>query len=308
MEGDSAQQDDSGRHGPIDQDQLRSRGEALRTIRRERNLTQSELAARCGVSERSIRELERGKVTPRPATLRALAEGLALRPAEINAVLRPFVAPSVVELAEVLPVPLLDLQEQLATLNQNAVFSDSWTNNLYHVHQVVGEDGQFQLNRMHRGITSTVDGLTHRILITEYDPPLVHRPRVDADFGCRISQGWVLAEHNLVIHEIELGRPLARGESAVYGLTVHDDTDPERRASLPRPTEVTEGSRATIDQLVVAVQFLGTPPRMIRPLRRDGARGESVLGDPVEPDSTGTVSLEVRNTPPGRGYGFSWVW
>lgn len=291
-----------------DQDQLRSRGEALRAARRQRNLTQSELAARCGVSERSIRELERGKVSPRPATLRALADGLGLRPGEIAALLRQFVAPSVMELADVLPVPMLELQEQLASLNQNAVLSDSWTNHLYHVHQVVGEDGQFEFNRMHRAITSTVDRLTHRIMVTEYDPPMVHRPRVEADFGCRISQDWLFPQYSLAIHEIELGRPLGRGESTAYGLTVHDHIDPERRAAQPRPTEVSEGSRASIDQFVLAVQFLGPVPRTVRPFRKDGSRGEAVLGDPVRADSTGTVSLEVRNTPPGRGYGFRWVW
>lgn len=296
------------RAGSGDQDQLRSRGELLRTARRRRNLTQTELASRCGVSERSIRELERGKAIPRPATVRALADGLGLRPAEIGAVLRPFVAPPVVELADVLPVPMLELQEQLATLNQNAVFSDSWTNHLYHVHQVVGEDGHFEFNRMHRGIRSTVERLTHRVMVTEYEPPMVHQPRVEADFGCRISQDWVLPQYNLSIHEIELGRPLGRGESAVYGLTVHDDSDLEGRGARPRPTEVREGSRASIEQFVLAVQFLGPVPRTVRPFWQDGSRGRQVFGEPVEADMTGTVSLEMRNTPPGRGYGFGWVW
>jgi len=39
----------------------RTFGDLIRTVRKEENLTQAQLAAACGVGERFIRELEKGK-------------------------------------------------------------------------------------------------------------------------------------------------------------------------------------------------------------------------------------------------------
>jgi transcriptional regulator with XRE-family HTH domain len=54
-------------------------GGLLRTQRRRANLSQEELAARSGLSERTIRDLEANRVrVPRPTTARLLAEALGL--------------------------------------------------------------------------------------------------------------------------------------------------------------------------------------------------------------------------------------
>lgn len=283
-------------------------GTALRELRSKANLTQTELAQRCGVSERSIRELERGKVAPRPATLRALCVGLGLDAKRTRELLGPFVPPSVVALAEVLDAPLLILQQELSTLNENAAYSDCWTSYFHHTHQIVGPDGHFELSRTQRGITSTVESLTHRICVTSYEPPLAHSPDLTADFGCRVSQQWTLADYNLTVHELELGRALGAGDSISYGYTADDSPDPQIRDSLERPSEVSEGSRGSVETFILDVQFTGPVPGTICPFQMDGAHGERRTGPPIKADSTGTVHLEVRNTPPGRGYGFSWVW
>ena len=57
---------------------LNSFAEALRACRRERSLTQAELAERARLSERAISDLERGLKTPQQATVRLLVEALGL--------------------------------------------------------------------------------------------------------------------------------------------------------------------------------------------------------------------------------------
>lgn len=54
-------------------------GPLLRARRREFGLTQEELARRCGLSDRAIRDLERGRVRrPRRATVELLRDALGL--------------------------------------------------------------------------------------------------------------------------------------------------------------------------------------------------------------------------------------
>lgn len=54
-------------------------GPLLRAHRREFGLTQEELARRCGLSDRAIRDLERGRVRrPRRATVELLSDALGL--------------------------------------------------------------------------------------------------------------------------------------------------------------------------------------------------------------------------------------
>ncbi len=50
--------------------------EGLRRLRRERGLTQQELAQEAGLTQHTISELELGRQTPRPSTLKKLARGL----------------------------------------------------------------------------------------------------------------------------------------------------------------------------------------------------------------------------------------
>lgn len=58
-------------------------GERLRTHRQRRGITQDELALLTGVSARTIRNLESGRIgTARPSTARLLADALALHGAE----------------------------------------------------------------------------------------------------------------------------------------------------------------------------------------------------------------------------------
>jgi transcriptional regulator with XRE-family HTH domain len=56
---------------------------ALRDIRLRRGLSQADLSKRTGVAEYTISEVEAGKRTPRPSTLRKLAQGLDVEVADL---------------------------------------------------------------------------------------------------------------------------------------------------------------------------------------------------------------------------------
>jgi transcriptional regulator with XRE-family HTH domain len=69
-------------------DRQRSIQGILRQARWSSGLTQEELAARCGVSVRTISDIERGHVVrPRATTLRQLALGLAMTDEETRRLL-----------------------------------------------------------------------------------------------------------------------------------------------------------------------------------------------------------------------------
>jgi transcriptional regulator with XRE-family HTH domain len=52
----------------------------LRELRRAKVLSQRELAARAQVSQKTIVDIETGKIHPHPTTLRKLAEALGVEP------------------------------------------------------------------------------------------------------------------------------------------------------------------------------------------------------------------------------------
>ncbi len=64
-------------------DILKAFGLRMRSLRREKGLTQAELAEKCGLSNNFIALLERGKGAPSIATLGRLAEALKVPIAEL---------------------------------------------------------------------------------------------------------------------------------------------------------------------------------------------------------------------------------
>ena len=58
-------------------------GERLRQLRRERALSQRDLARVTGIAHDSISQLETGKRNAQPRTIRKLAEALGVEPKEL---------------------------------------------------------------------------------------------------------------------------------------------------------------------------------------------------------------------------------
>ena len=55
----------------------------LAALRERAVLTQKELAARAGVSQLAVHNIESGKSEPRPATIRKIARALGVKPQEL---------------------------------------------------------------------------------------------------------------------------------------------------------------------------------------------------------------------------------
>jgi transcriptional regulator with XRE-family HTH domain len=59
-------------------------GQRIRYLRRRRVLTIQELAERAGIPRwKTVQEIETGKTTPRPSTLRKIAAALGVEPGEL---------------------------------------------------------------------------------------------------------------------------------------------------------------------------------------------------------------------------------
>ena len=58
--------------------QVRDWGAKLRRLREQKVLSQRDLAAKCGVTQATIANIELGKTKPHPSTLRKLAHGLGI--------------------------------------------------------------------------------------------------------------------------------------------------------------------------------------------------------------------------------------
>ena len=65
--------------GPSDYDIFAEIAGVLITARMEENLTQGELARRCGISQANISKFETGSSHPSTATLKKIADGLGRR-------------------------------------------------------------------------------------------------------------------------------------------------------------------------------------------------------------------------------------
>ena len=58
-------------------------GERLREMRRQRVLSQRDLALLAGVPQSTVARIEEGKQTPRPSTIRKLAKALDIRAVDL---------------------------------------------------------------------------------------------------------------------------------------------------------------------------------------------------------------------------------
>lgn len=61
---------------------------SLRQLREDQVLGQRDLAARAGISQQTIVDIEAGRITPRPQTVRKLATALGIEPAALLVHLR----------------------------------------------------------------------------------------------------------------------------------------------------------------------------------------------------------------------------
>lgn len=92
--------------------------EKIKTIRKERGLTQKQFGDLCGIHEVQIRKYERGEVTPKMENIKKIADGLGIHPSDL-------IGPEWFDL-ELGPEKLSDLRDSVNTLHAvDKVFGES---------------------------------------------------------------------------------------------------------------------------------------------------------------------------------------
>lgn len=92
--------------------------EKIKTIRKERGLTQKQFGDLCGIHEVQIRKYERGEVTPKMENIKKIADGLGIHPSDL-------IGPEWFDL-ELGPEKLSDLRDSVNTLCAvNKIFGES---------------------------------------------------------------------------------------------------------------------------------------------------------------------------------------
>jgi transcriptional regulator with XRE-family HTH domain len=283
---------------------------SLRWLRRISGLTQDSLAVRSGVSERTIRGMERGTVSvPHDSTLRLLAEAA-------------------------------DLDEQ-----QTEAFLGSWNQHRYRLtfDEVFGADIEQAIRGAHaRSAVETV-------VITKWCHDVVdaNRRRVRAEhectieaqrdgvegvpfvlisddsedlrlmeltptFGCSTSGRISTSRTDVFACDLRFPRPLMRGETLTYSYRLdlrsprHVDSGPDTRDRAQDSSGTWSAVLAPVPYLIVEASFLGERP--VSAYLQDGGPADSPATHGASFPPTGATLQRIeQNAAPGR-YGFRWDW
>lgn len=110
----------------------RDRGAAIRAARKAKALTQYAVAEAAGVSEGTVRNLEKGAGTPHRANLEAVCKVLGLDPATVGTEtydpVRPLLSPDVRVFLDVFGGALMRMTEA----EREATIADVWARHIMH--------------------------------------------------------------------------------------------------------------------------------------------------------------------------------
>jgi transcriptional regulator with XRE-family HTH domain len=282
---------------------------ALKWLREISGLTQRDLAARSGVSERTVRGLERGEVErPHHASLVALAEAAGLNPAETGTFLRAWSPARRRTFSELFGDTGLDDALAEASLRTGYERAPIALWNLV----VIGPNRRIRRTGHRSVFESLYDGLTgHTMVHTGDDPEEFRFCEVTKATGVSVRSRSDIPDRGLVAFDLDFDHPLARGETYAYAITIDrearmDAQDAEARCPGPESDGYLRGVRSATSLIVLRVVFEGDPPTYVWDLRgrsmtdyTEGARAP--MGERT------VLDLVVRHAEPG-SYGFGWSW
>lgn len=277
----------------------------LRHFRRRAELTQFELAERCGVSDRTVRGLETGAIKkPQQTTLRLLAEALALsvreqahfaaawgskRGARWLEGMMPDAAENRAELER-------QLHEQYGNIREVT----NWSR------RTMGRDRRAEGLSVRRGFI-VEQGCLDTWLFAFGGAGRTRPPVVTATENCRLVtiHDWV---DEAWLYELTFDRTLQPGEaySFIYELE-HDNTE-DAPAEIPTPTKALVGIAASMPSLTVEVRFHPDAlPAGVWQVYKALQTGELTLVAPMALSPFHTVHLVLEHPEPGF-YGLLWTW
>lgn len=273
--------------------------DALKWVREVSGLTQRGLAARSGVSERTIRGLERGQVrTPHRASLRALADAADLDDLQAATFLRAWAPDRITSLAE-LDERLATLEDVVAEATLQADLDEhlvaSWTRYTYRRGMLAGMETDLVLEAQRDGVDTYVLPYLHE-----------HGERVDLDLtttGCRLRTRHAFDRAAIQVFELELPQPLSRGESCAFSV---EFAMPEPASAFCGETSSTVRMvHRTVPLTVVEVVFEDGPPETVWEIELEqGGRYRRLHEAALSQD--GRAHLTRRHAPIG-AYGFEWT-
>lgn len=291
-------------------------GSELRALRIRAGLSQDELAARSGVSTRTIRGLETGRIrSPHASTLTAIGDGLGLAPRSCAHLVRNWTRSSrTLPADEIIPrpaaVPSESFRRLLAERQQRdvtAMLSMATT-----VRVTIGPSRRIDWIHRHVVREAVRDCDARYLYTTAMDQASdVRLLRIDQLVGCALVDRVDDLEGNMSALEFSLGAPARKGELRTFSYR-------EVQGWLPSDDPVLLGvweglgysdtycasTRTEFGQLSLQVDFVGCEPAQVWEV---AGRGTWERLRTVEPDEFGSVSFFHRNLEAG-SYGFEWAW
>lgn len=284
--------------------------ERLRTLRRSAGLTQEDLAVACGITDRTVRNLEAGTaLRPRRDTLERIGQALGLDgdaflrfvdswrsqergPRAIDAMF------DAIELGSSLPS---HLDRQRTRMRNVAV----------HERHSIGTDRGMQHCEMSRIVEALAPGIDRYVWLTDVDTDVFVADRVVAGqlHNCGGGPTHMLAGGTVKAFEFTFGRPLAVGERHAFGYSIDYDAARRPDAALPvAETEVLMGLWVSSVSLSLQVEFApGVDPVDLRRVEQPTLDGPVGTVAALELSAFRVAGITIDH--PSNGvYGIRWAW
>lgn len=281
-------------------------GEVLRDLRRRYRVSQAQLSAISGVSERTVRNLEnRTIVSPRTSTLMAMASALELPPAEVEELLRAWddvrVGPPFAE-ASVGQQMHAAMREQLlrSFLDKRVVVANRLIR--------VGANKLITEEFYQTTIEALNDGVdTHSVLARRIrDHQDMDRLHFNDLVGCSVKRRRLDREVDMLIVDFDLGRELRLGETMVIAWREVNGwaADQQPGGHGPVDERYTNAFMRPITALSMQVVFECEPPTSAWQLM---GRERLDRTEELAVNAYNSVSTSWVNARPGR-FGIGWTW
>lgn len=278
---------------------------AIQWLREFSGLTQQELAARSGLSERTIRGLQQGQVVrPHRSSLTALARAGGLGAAQTDAFLRAWSPRRSRSLAELGPEGRdLILAETMVQSEIEECLVSSF------LRFRVDRDGHFVSADNRCTIQARRDGVnSYCVPLLSADPGMIPSGQLTRAVGCHLMRRHAFPAAGLAVIELGLERTLALGELATFDFLVEAGPGTPDLFGVhpadPHHGELDRMLYRVVDLVVLDIEFERAPDRVWETAGDGTGPGQDVREVTVHDNR---VQIVKRNVGPGV-VGFRWTW
>lgn len=284
-------------------------GLRLRTLRRSAGLTQEDLALACGITDRTVRNLEAGSAQrPRRDTLDRIGRALSLEGDTLDRFIE--VWRSEERGPRAIDAMFDDLDLGASVPDHLARQRTRMRNVAVHERHSIGPGRSMQRCEMSRVVEVLAPGLDRFVWLTDIDTD------VDADklvasrlYNCEVGATHVLAGGRVKCFEFMFGRAPAVGDRHGFGYSI--DYEAARTGESPAPvaeTEVLMGLWVSSVSLSLQVDFApGAVPKDVRRVEQPTLDATTANASAVELSAFRVAGITIDHPGPGV-YGLRWDW